>query len=851
VDLRRQLAVLRSRTRLIVGSVLLAAIASALVSLALPKVYQSRVTLVVGQSLAAVNPDINQLLVSQKLSETYAEVARTDPVLQAVSNELGLGVTPDNLRGRVSTDAPRDITLLRITATDADPNQAARIANEVANQLIKLSPTLQGRNPAIEQSIASNLTALQQVIDDTQARISTLLNVSSRTNAQDQELADLQARLVTLRQTYVTLLGISTGSAANFLTVVEPARAASDPASPRMPINTAIGALMGLLVALGLALFIDHMDDTVKTPEIAGEVTGLPTLGTIVRMRLANGREKFYSLPTLLYPRSRGAEAFRTLRTNLDFAHVDEPVKTILVSSAGQSEGKTTVSANLAIALGQSGRSTILVDADLRVPELHDYFQLTNDQGLTSLLRDETLPVSAVARETEEPRLRVVTSGPVPPNPAELLGSQRMRGVIERLKKAADVVVFDSPPLSAVTDAAILATAVDGTLLVVDAHRTRRDVARGGADALKRVGARVLGVVLNRVSGGTLDVYGPSYYEDDRTARPKSRTGSKAREPRPSTPRAARAPGGATSATGAAATAGSVAAGSVAASVARPPSASMAPVAPRSAAATSPYSMGSPSVARSPVAPASPVAPPDSANPAGPRPTLVPPSPTASTAPAATAFPLAAAPPLGAQPAPGAISSPWGAGPTEAPPVSAPPKVVTPRVATIATPNPKPAPVRASAPASPVPSAGLNVGPTTADPGSGGNGTSPRKRRSAPKSDSNGPPNAQATKERRPRKTDRKADPVPAQNANATGEGPKGESAGDGVALAAVGGKTQPVDGSAPAAGAQAEPAIGGNAEPIVDPDADAGADPKPSSADPAGQPKRQTSRRRQPRPAS
>ena len=108
MDLRRQLAVLRSRSRLIIGSVLLAAIASALVSLALPKVYQSRVTLVVGQSLAAVNPDINQLLVSQKLSETYAEVARTDPVLQAVSNQLGLGVSPDNLRGRVSTDAPRD-----------------------------------------------------------------------------------------------------------------------------------------------------------------------------------------------------------------------------------------------------------------------------------------------------------------------------------------------------------------------------------------------------------------------------------------------------------------------------------------------------------------------------------------------------------------------------------------------------------------------------------------------------------------------------------------------------------------------------------------------------------------------
>ena len=812
MDLRRQLAVLRSRSRLIIGSVLLAAIASALVSLALPKVYQSRVTLVVGQSLAAVNPDINQLLVSQKLSETYAEVARTDPVLQAVSNQLGLGVSPDNLRGRVSTDAPRDITLLRITATDGDPNQAARIANEVANQLIKLSPTLQGRNPAIEQSIASNLTALQQVIEDTQTRITALLNNTSRTNAEDQELADLQSRLVTLRQTYVTLLGISTGSAANFLTVVEPARAPTDPASPRLPINTGIGALMGLLVAVGLALLIDHMDDTVKTAEIAGEVTGLPTLGTIVRMRLATGREKFYSLPTLLYPRSRGAEAFRTLRTNLDFAHVDGPVKTILVSSAGQSEGKTTVSANLAIALGQAGRSTILVDADLRVPELHDYFQLTNDQGLTSLLRDETLPVSAVARETEEPRLRVVTSGPVPPNPAELLGSQRMRGVIERLKNAADVIVFDSPPLSAVTDAAILASAVDGTLLVVDAHRTRRDLARGGANALKRVGARVLGVVLNRVSGGTLDVYGPSYYDEDRAARPKSRSGagSRSREPKPGTPRVARAPGAATSPAPAQAAAGSpVAAGSIASSVARPPSTSMQPAAPRAATSPPPFSLPAAPVARSSAAAQSPASQPVSPRPVPPRSGLASLTSPARTAPTATPTPapLAAAP-LGAPPAWAASGGlPPAESPTTDPAPVSMPRVITPRVATIATPNPKPAPAGSVASAARLKVGDLNGSRATAEQPSRGNGASPRKRRSAPKSESNGTPDAEARKPRRPGKAEAKAEAKAGLNADATA----------------------------------------GTSSPVVEAQPDPGIEPASTSADPAAQPKPRTTRRRQP----
>jgi succinoglycan biosynthesis transport protein ExoP len=771
VDLRRQLAVLRSRLRLIVGSVLLAAVASALVSLALPKVYQSRVTLVVGQSLAAVNPDYNQLLVSQKLSETYAEVARTDPVLQAVSSQLGLGLTPDSLRGRVTTDAPRDITLLRITATDGDPNQAARIANEVANQLIKLSPTLQGRSPEIEQSIATNLNALQQVIEDTQARTAALLNIRDRTPAQEQELADLQGRLITLRTSYVTLLGISTGSAANFLTVVEPARAASDPASPRLPINTLVGGLMGLLVAVGLALLVDHMDDTVKTPEIAGEVTGLATLGTIVRMRLDAGREKFYSLPTLLYPRSRGAEAFRTLRTNLDFAHVDGPVRTILVSSAGQSEGKTTVSANLAIALAQSGRSTLLVDADLRVPELHDYFQLTNDQGLTSLLRDENLSVDAVARETEAPRLHVVTSGPVPPNPAELLGSLRMRAVIERLKNAADVVVFDSPPLSAVTDAAILATAVDGTLLVVDARRTRRDMARGGAEALKRVGARVLGVVLNRVPGGTLDVYGPSYYEDDKTARARSRAAARSRNREPNaTPRVPRASGSSAPAAGMPGTGAPVGGSSIAASVTRSPVAAAAVLA--SAPAPRPTVASLP-VARSPLTSAPIPAPVVGSSADAARPAASPEitrSPVAS--PADTPRVVATgsdasqpvAPPPMASPtvATPSVPSPAIAVPTTDPARASAPPVVSPRVATMSTSNPGPL-ARRMTQIAPVPAPDLNGGPTTPSADSAVNRPSATTRRTPKKSEA-ATPKTQATKT--PRSPASKAEP--ARKAQAT-----------------------------------------------------------------------------------
>ena len=201
-----------------------------------------------------------------------------------------------------------------------------------------------------------------------------------------------------------------------------------------------------------------------------------------------------------LYPRGPAAEAYRTLRTNLEFASVDEPVRTLLVTSSIPGEGKTTTSSNLAVAFAQAGRRVILLDADLRKPGVHKLFDLPNTSGLTSLLRTDDVTVDDVAQVTEEERLRIVTTGPLPPNPAELLGSHRMQTILERLVAAADLVIVDSPPLQAVTDAAILASITDGSLLVIDAGRTRRAAAGHGREALAKSGARVLGAALNRLS---------------------------------------------------------------------------------------------------------------------------------------------------------------------------------------------------------------------------------------------------------------------------------------------------------------------------------------------------------------
>ena len=268
---------------------------------------------------------------------------------------------------------------------------------------------------------------------------------------------------------------------------------------------------MGLLLAVGIVLALEYLDDTVKSSDDVEAVTGLPTLGTILKMKGDGGRSEIYRLATLLYPRSPAAEAYRTLRTNVEFATVDEPARTLLVTSSIPGEGKTTTASNLAVAFAQSDRRVILLDADLRKPGVHKLFGLPNTVGLTSLLRRDEAGIDDVAQATEQANLRVITTGPLPPNPAELLRSQRMRTILEQLTAAADLVILDSPPLQAVTDAAILASITDGTLLVVDAGRTRRGAARNGREALAKADARTLGAALNRLSGRAAGDY--VYYD--------------------------------------------------------------------------------------------------------------------------------------------------------------------------------------------------------------------------------------------------------------------------------------------------------------------------------------------------
>lgn len=205
---------------------------------------------------------------------------------------------------------------------------------------------------------------------------------------------------------------------------------------------------------------------------------------------------KASTLVTLSQPRSPASEAYRTLRTNIQFASLDKPLKTLLVTSTDPGEGKSTTLANLAVTMSQAGNQVIVVDCDLRRPNLHRLFGRDNASGLTTMMTESAAREQPPLQDTGVPNLRLLASGPLPPNPSELLSSRRLDEIMARLTQEADIVLIDTPPTVAVTDAAILASKVDGVLVVMQAGKTKRDLARRARLLLEKAKANVLGVVL-------------------------------------------------------------------------------------------------------------------------------------------------------------------------------------------------------------------------------------------------------------------------------------------------------------------------------------------------------------------
>ena len=258
-----------------------------------------------------------------------------------------------------------------------------------------------------------------------------------------------------------------------------------------------MGGLLGLFLGVGFAFFLEYLDDTIRMPDDINDRLDAALLGVIPQFAKARGSKM---PPIVLQDKSRSspAEAYRSLRTNLLFSDMSNPPKTIVVTSAGPQEGKSLTIVNLSVAMAQAGQNVLLVDADLRRPMLHRVFNVERSKGLSTVLAGE-LTIDETVVKTDIPNLSVLTSGALPSNPSEILGSLQMKELISQTREQYDIVLFDSAPTLTMADTPVLCSEVDGVLLIINAGNTTRKALGMTIEQLERVEARILGVVLNNV----------------------------------------------------------------------------------------------------------------------------------------------------------------------------------------------------------------------------------------------------------------------------------------------------------------------------------------------------------------
>lgn len=513
MELREILRVIWKRLWLILLGTAVISAAVFLLSRNMTPIYQAKVTLMVRQSGSTSYADLTSVLSGgDDLALTYGELLKTRPLLEIVIANLNLDLSPEELgEDMLGTNSIGGTELLELTVDDTDPQRASDIANEIALTFIALNNTERQANQiaALEQDIVAQMADLKELIEYNQSRIDQSRTAPSLLTEEESNLA--QTNLSSQQLAYAGLLGTYlevrlTQTQLLDVIVVEPAVPTTQPIRPSIFIYTFLGTFVGFVFSLGLAFVFEYLRRSFETDDDVRQILALPTLGTIPRL---GRRERKSKLVMAALPRAPVSEAFRTLRTNIRFASVDEPIRTLLITSAEPEVGKTTVSANLGTACAQAGLRVVLIDTDLRRPNLHHLFGIGNHFGLTDLLVGDVQSVEECLVATDTDNLRLITSGPIPPNPSELLGSKRMADVLAQVWQEAELVILDAPPTLAVTDAVVLASKVDGVLLLIEAKRTSHDAARRALEAHRHIDSPVLGVVLTKK---TTRRRGSSYY---------------------------------------------------------------------------------------------------------------------------------------------------------------------------------------------------------------------------------------------------------------------------------------------------------------------------------------------------
>lgn len=558
MELREYLHILRRRRWIMLGVFVTVVATAVLGSLRTTPIYRSETRVEVQPVISGASSDMVQFLETLfdrgRGLDTQVELIRSEAVLKQAAKNLGLP-SPAELESALGVELVGETSILKIWVEHERPEEARDWAAAVAqayiefrrqraiDQVLLASEDISRRIEQVKASIAekdvvlADLEGAAEAARDERDRLTAeLAGLDARVRAPGPSPAPASRSLINkIQQTRLRIAELDrqiqdyeTGGSgpkaerdtlvarrgaleaqlqglpdAEALrrgggTIIAPAKTPTTPVRPNIARNVALAVAMGIALAVGFAFLAEQLDDRVRTPEEVEQRVGAPVLGYIPFAEDWTRHPRPF-LVSVDEPTSGPAEAYRTLRTNLRFLSLERPLRTILVTSAVAEEGKTTTAANLAVAFAQSGTRTVLLSGDLRRPDAHKLFGLPDAEGLMQSL-NPGIPLDVALQPIPDvENFRLLSSGGLPPNPTETLASSHFARLLESLADAADLVLIDSPPVLGLADAGVLASRVDGVLLVVDTHHVTRRALSHGAEQLRKAGGRIVGSVVNAV----------------------------------------------------------------------------------------------------------------------------------------------------------------------------------------------------------------------------------------------------------------------------------------------------------------------------------------------------------------
>lgn len=461
--------------------------------------YQSTATVQVGRTLESTNPNQADLAIAESLLPSYSELARRDPVLNAAIEQLQLPLTADGVRARLHVTHVSGTQLIDIHVIDANPELAAALANEIARQLMLQSPSA-NQSDESQAFVKGQLADLQDKITQTQTEITKLEDeIPSMASASDifeaqSRLEVLQAQVDTWQQTYASMLTQVEPSSANVVQVVNQAAPSSTPLPQRTMLYYALAAVLGAGLSALLALGLNELDQKIRDARDLRSLAQQAPVVTIPRYRMPrNGG------PIVLdQPFADATRSYRVLRNMVETQVRNESQHaTLAVTSSRLGEGKTTTAANLGVALANSGHQVILVDANIRNPQLEELFGLVPPSGFSDLISGEEL-LNNVIMPTDHANLRIIGAGSIPNNFHDLLASSRNAELVKNLQSEADFVLFDTPAVTEEHETQLLAKHLDGVLLVAESQRATLSDLQETLGVLEMAGVSVATLVLNK-----------------------------------------------------------------------------------------------------------------------------------------------------------------------------------------------------------------------------------------------------------------------------------------------------------------------------------------------------------------